>query len=188
MGRLVMFNMVTLDGRFAGPAGELEWHNVDREFVDFAVEQLDTAGLLVFGRKTYELMASFWPSELAYREDPETAKRMNALPKLVVSRGLPAVEWGGTRLLREVRAADFERLKKETKGLVFLFGSAELSRPLVELGLVDEFRLMLNPLVLGSGLPLFEPGRRLELKLLSSRSFANGNLLLCYQPRRATAE
>ena len=100
MGRLILFDLVSLDGFFEAPGHGISWHSVDDEFDRLAIEQLDAAGCLVFGRVTYELMASFWPSEQGMREDPEVARRMNALPKVVFSRTLRSAGWENTAARR----------------------------------------------------------------------------------------
>ena len=183
MRKLFMFNMVSLDGFFAGPNGELDWHNVDGEFNDFAIPQLDEIDTLLFGRITYELMASFWPTEEALRDDPVVAEKMNSLAKVVFSRTLARVDWNNSRLVKENAAEEVAKLKQQPGKDLALFGSANLMASLLPSGLIDEFRVMVNPVVLGSGMPLFSAIRSpLKLKLQKTRSFNNGNVLLYYEP------
>ena len=181
MGRLCMFNLVSLDGFFAGPEGEIDWFQTDEEFDQFAIEHTGQARHLLFGRVTYELMASYWPTDEAAANEPEIARLMNTLPKTVFSRTLREVTWENTRLLRDA-AVEVARLKRETDGDLFLFGSADLAATLTEAGLFDEYRLIVNPVVLGRGKPLFKGDRLLQLRLLGERRFNNGNLLLTYVP------
>jgi dihydrofolate reductase len=181
--RVVLFNMVTLDGYFAGPNGEIDWHHVGEEFNDFAGQQLDSADGLLFGRVTYQLMASYWPTDAAISNDPIIALKMNNLPKVVFSRTLEAVEWNNVSLVKENLAEEIRKLKEQPGKDLLLFGSADLASTLTQLGLIDEYRLMVNPVVLGSGKPLFKDIKKsLDLKLVKTRAFGNGNVLLCYQP------
>jgi dihydrofolate reductase len=179
---VIMFNMMSLDGFFEGPGHNIDWHNVDEEFNEFAIQQLDSAGALIFGRTTYELMASYWPSPAGIKDDPQVAQRMNRLPKIVFSHSLARAEWQNTRLVKSDPAAEIRRLQKEPGGSLFVFGSANLADTLMAQGLIDEFRILVNPLILGSGTPLFQGAAgRIPLRLASCRTFANGNVLLIYQ-------
>jgi dihydrofolate reductase len=188
MGRLAMFNLVSLDGFFAGPDGEIDWFQTDDEFEAFAIEHTGQASGLVFGRVTYELMAGYWPTEQATRTEPEIAELMNTLPKTVFSRTLRDASWSNSRLVREDAAGEVARLKRETPGDLFLFGSADLAETLTDAGLFDEYRLIVNPIVLGRGRPLFRADRRLDLRLTGERRFGNGNVLLTYEPREKAGE
>ncbi|HJW74252.1 MAG TPA: dihydrofolate reductase family protein [Thermoleophilia bacterium] len=188
MGRLSMFNLVSLDGFFAGPGGEIDWFQTDDEFEQFAIEHTGQAQHLLFGRVTYELMASYWPTEEAAASEPEIARLMNTLPKTVFSRTLHEVTWENARLARDGAADEVARLKRETDGDIFLFGSADLAATLTAAGLLDEYRLIVNPVVLGRGKPLFRGDRRLDLRLTGERRFGNGNLLLTYEPTEKADE
>ena len=107
MGKLYAFDMITLDGYFEGPGGDISWHRVDDEFNTFAQEQLQGIGVLLFGRRTYDLMASYWPTPAALSDDAEIAGRMNRLPKAVASRTLTQAEvtWENTRLMGKIGRA-----------------------------------------------------------------------------------
>ena len=183
MGKIIMFNMVTLDGFFAGPNEEIDWHRVDDEFNEFAIAQLNSADGLLFGRVTYQGMASYWPTDAAMKNDPIVAGKMNAMPKIVFSRTLKTAEWNNTRLVKGNIVEEISKLKQQPGKDWLLFGSADLASTLMDLGLIDEFRVMVNPVVLGSGKPLFKGIKdRLNLKLVSAKKFRNGNVLLGYQP------
>lgn len=185
MRKVILFNMVTLDGFFAGPNGEIDWHNVDEEFNDFAIDQLDSAGGIFFGRVTYQLMASYWPTEAAMTSDPIVAGKMNALPKIVFSRTLQKTEWNNSRLVKGNVAEEITKLKQQPGKDLFLLGSADLASTLAQLGLFDEYRVMVNPVVLGGGKPLFKDvHQRLDLKHEKTKTFRNGNVLLYYQPAK----
>jgi dihydrofolate reductase len=183
MARLILFNLVTLDGFFAGPNGEIDWHRVDDEFNEFAVGQLEAAGGLVFGRVTYELMAGYWPSEEGPRDDPLVAAKMNGLPKVVFSRTMERADWANTSLVRGDDAVrEMAGLKKRPGKDLYIFGSADLAGTFTRHRLIDEYRLLVNPVVLGRGRPLFAGARRLDFEHLSTRTFGNGNVLQCYSP------
>ena len=177
--------MVTLDGFFDGPNRDISWHNVDAEFNEFAIEQTGSVGALLFGRVTYELMASFWPTTFALETDPIVADLMNRLPKLVFSTTLAKADWNNTRLIKDHVAEEISQLKQQPGKDLALFGSANLMSALMKLDLIDEHRIMVNPVILGSGTPLFKRAENKQnLKLINTRIFGNGNVLLFYQPDR----
>lgn len=183
MKRLIMFNMISVDGFFEAPGRDINWHTVDEAFNDFAIQQLDAAEGLIFGRVTYQLMAEYWPTPAALQDDPGVATRMNSLPKIVFSRTLDQAEWSNTRLVRGDAVETATRLRQEPGGDWLIFGSANLASALTNHGLIDEYRLMVSPLVLGSGSPLFQDLHdRLALNLADSKVFPNGNILLYYRP------
>ncbi|MEU3273923.1 dihydrofolate reductase family protein [Saccharomonospora sp. NPDC006951] len=187
MGKLYSFIAVSADGYHEAPGRDIGWHHVDEDFDRFSVEQLDATGALAFGRVTYELMASFWPTELAAKEDPEVAGRMNAKPKLVVSKTLRQADWAGTRIVRDDLPGAFARLRRELDGGdIGIFGSSVLTAHLLAEGVLDELRLMVMPVALGAGTPVLaglpSPAR---LDLVATRSFASGNVLHTYRPSGA---
>ena len=188
MRKVLFFMMVTLDGFFEGPNHSIEWHNVDEEFNTFANAQLDSVGTLLFGRVTYELMAAYWPTPSAAKDDPEIAEKMNRMPKIVFSRTLKNAAWQNTRLVKENIAEEISKLKAEPGKDLILFGSSDLAVTLIQSGLIDEFRIMLNPVVLGKGTALFNGIREsLNLRLLKTQAFQSGNVLLYYQPEMKPA-
>jgi dihydrofolate reductase len=185
MRKLFSFNLVTLDGFFEGPDQDISWHNVDNEFNEFAIQQASTLDTILFGRVTYELMASYWPTPAAQADDPIVAELMNRLPKIVFSRTPQKVEWHNTRLVKDGVAEEITKLKQQPGQDLAVFGSANLLSTLVQMDLVDEHRIMVNPVVLGSGTPLFQGIKdKLLLKLRETRTFRSGNVLLYYQPVR----
>jgi dihydrofolate reductase len=180
--QVILFNMVTLDSRFEGPNGEIDWHNVDAEFNHFAVEQLQTVDTLLFGRKTYQLMESFWPTKQAKEQSPVIAALMNNTEKIVCSKTLANVAWSNSRLVNNIKE-ELLNLKNKSGKDIMIFGSANLSKTLIKLGLIDELRLMVNPVVLGKGKPFFRGVKgQLNLHLLKVRMFNSGNILLYYKP------
>ena len=176
---IASFIMVTLDGFFDGDQPwDLSWHRTDEEFNSFASEQLDEFDALVFGRATYEGMAQYWPTEDAVKTDPEVAGRMNDSPKIVVSRTLnkPEPAWSNTTLVKD--AAELRSQKN-----LLVLGSAVLTTSLLEAGLLDQLRIMVNPVLIGSGRSLASSAKGpIALRLHARREFGNGNVLLTYAP------
>ena len=176
--------LTSLDGYFEGPDRDINWHNVDDEFNEFAIQQTGEFGLLLFGRVTYELMAGYWPTDSAKRDDPIIAGLMNKLPKIVFSKTLEKVEWENTRLVKENIEEEVLKLKQQPGKDIAIFGSSDLTVALAELDLVDEYRIMLNPVVLGDGKPLFKGIQgKLEMRLTKTKTFKSGNILLYYEPK-----
>jgi dihydrofolate reductase len=183
MKNVFLFNMITLDGFFAGPSGDIDWHVTDEEFDQFAMEQLRETDTLLFGRVTYELMASYWPTDEAKANEPRVAKAMNEQSKIVFSRTLKGVGWDNSRLVSEHVEEEVRNLKQQPGKDIAIFGSANLAASLIPSGLIDEFRVIVNPVVLGQGKPLFEGIKApLRLKHIKTRTFKSGNVLLCYEP------
>ncbi len=173
--------MMTLDGFFEGPKQQLDWHNVDKEVHEFIANQLNTVDALLFGRITYQMMAGFWPT--AAESDPLIAGKMNSLSKLVFSRTLEKVEWNNSTLIKRDIVKEVSKLKDQPGKDIALFGSAVVLSALMEADLIDEHRIMINPIVLGDGNPLFKKmERKHKLKLLRTKTFRSGNVLLYYQP------
>jgi dihydrofolate reductase len=183
MRKLSVFMMVSLDGYYEGPKKEIDWHNVDAEFNEFAAEQLDAMDTILFGRVTYQMMAGYWPTVEGIHDDPIIAGKMNRFPKLVFSKTLREVEWNNSKLISDDIPNEVLKLKQQSGKDLVIFGSGILVTSLSNLGLMDEYRIMVNPVVLGGGTPLFHGiNERLRLRLLSTRTFRNGNVLLTYQP------
>ena len=179
-----MFVMVSVDGYFEGPNHELGWHNVDEEFNEFAAKQLDEMDRLLFGWKTYEMMADYWPTSAAEADDPIIGQKMNEMPKIVFSREPKELVWQNTRLITHRVAEEIADLKNEPGKDLLLLCSSNMAVSLIEMGLLDEIRIMISPVVLGQGHTLFGGIiERLHLKLISTRTFKSGNVLLSYQPQ-----
>ncbi|PZS34985.1 MAG: deaminase [Pseudonocardiales bacterium] len=185
MPRKIVFMLsVSLDGYFAGPAGELDWHQVDDELHEHFNEVLAPMGAFLNGRVMYEEMAQFWPTA---DQDPASTPTMadyariwRDMPKIVYSRTLQRAGWNAT-VVREVVASEVVALKAQPGGDLAL-GGPDLAAEFIRQDLVDEFRLYVHPVVLGRGRPLFPPaGPRLDLRLAETRQFGNGVVLLRYE-------
>ncbi len=174
--------MMSLDGYFEGPGHDLSWHNVDTEFNDFAINQLHEVDTLLFGRKTYDMMASYWPAEAAIADDPVVAKLMNDTPKVAFSHDELKAAWQNTQVSDDA-VAKVQKLKTEPGKDIAIFGSNNLCVSLMGGSLVDEFRLMVNPIAIGKGTALFTGlANKLAFKHIGTWEFKNGNILLTYQP------
>ncbi|MCY1083489.1 dihydrofolate reductase family protein [Archangium lansingense] len=186
MRRVVVFNNVSLDGYFVDANGDMSWaHGVaqDDEWNEFVSGNASGEGELLFGRKTYEMMASFWPTPLAAQQYPAVAEGMNKLPKVVFSRTLDKATWSNTRLVKGGLEDEIRRMKGEPGKDMTILGSGTIVSQLAQAGLIDEYQLVVNPIVLGQGRTMFEGlEEKLPLKRTQTRAFGNGVVLLCYEP------
>ena len=190
MRKVVFFMMTTLNGLYergrwdVDPNG-IDWHQTDEEFEAFAAAQLGDADTILFGRVTYEGMATYWPTDEAIASDPEVAEKMNALPKVVFSRTLASVDWENSRLAGPDVAGEIRRLKALPGKDIIILASSDLAASLAADDLIDEYRIMLNPVLIGRGKPVFAGlASDVRLTLLATRTFGNGNVLLTYAPAR----
>jgi dihydrofolate reductase len=183
MTTVVSFIVTSLDGFYQDTNGEFDWLIPDEDFNDFAVRQLDEADTLGFGRATYEHMAAYWPTEQARVNDSAITSRMNSKPKVVFSRTLEHAGWSKTSIIAGEAVARIEAMRTATGGDLLVLGSARLTADFAAAGVLDELRVMVCPIVLGSGRALFEGLKdRIPLTLLRSRQFDSGNVLLTYRP------
>jgi dihydrofolate reductase len=165
--------------------GDMSWaHNKDPEFDAFVEGNASAGGELLFGRITYELMASYWPTPLAMENDPVVAKGMNSLPKVVFSRTMDKASWSNTKLVKGDLAAEVRKMKKGPGKDMVIMGSGSIVSQLAHEGLIDEYQVVVVPVVLGDGRTMFEGIKgKLKLKLTKTRAFGNGNVYLCYEPK-----
>lgn len=178
MRRLFVSNLMSLDGFFEGPHGEFDWPVVEEEFLGYAREMLRTVDTILFGRRTYLHMAAYWPA--APRD--EIAEQMNNLHKVVFSRTLERAEWNNSELVRSDAAEEVAKLKRQSGKDLVILGSASLASSLLEANLIDEYRIILEPVVLGRGNPLFKSIReRIKMKLTGTRVLGTGVVVLYYQ-------
>jgi dihydrofolate reductase len=185
MGHLIVFNNISLDGYICDSNGDMSWaHSTDPEWNEFVSGNARGGGTLVFGRVTYDMMASYWPTPMAAQSMPEVAERMNTLPKVVFSRTMDKAAWQNTRLVKSDIVAEVRRMKKAGEEMAIM-GSGSIVAQLAPEGVIDEYQVVVHPVVLGSGKTMFQGVRRtLRLKLKSSRTFKNGNVFACYEPAR----
>jgi dihydrofolate reductase len=184
MRKLVVFNNVTLDGYFTNKNGDMSWaHRDDPEWNAFTAENAKGGGVLLFGRITYELMASFWPTPMAMEIMPDVAKGINNMPKIVFSRTLDQASWNNTKLVKSGLVEEVQKMKNEPGEDMVILGSGSIVSQLSEHRLIDEYQIVVIPIILGQGRTMFEGmTEKLALKRTKTRTFENGNVLLCYAP------
>jgi dihydrofolate reductase len=174
---------VSADGFFEGPNHDISWHNFDEEFGDLSIRQLNEIDAIMFGRATYEVMARYWPTDIGRRDSPVIAQMMNNKPKFVFSRTLEKADWQNTTLIKDKVAEEVRKIKEEPGKDIAIFGSSNLCVSFLEMGLLDELRIVVNPVVLGDGTRLFQGLRnKINLRLDKATPFKNGNVLLQYHP------
>ena len=184
---LSVFNHVSLDGYFTDTNGDMSWaYADDPEWNAYMAENASGEGRLVLGRETYDMMASFWPTPAAIETLPDVANSINAMPKLVFSRTLGEAAWQNTTVLKGELTTEMRRLKAEPGLDMTILGSGSIVAQLAQEGLIDEYQIVVNPVVVGKGRTLFEgvTGRP-ALKLVEARSFTNGKVVLRYVPASA---
>jgi dihydrofolate reductase len=183
MRKIVVFNNVTLDGYYTGLDGDMSWaHKFDPEWQQFTNENAKGSAVLAFGRKTYDMMAGYWPTPMAIKNMPTVAEAMNKQPKLVFSRTMSEAKWNNTRLIQGDLATEARKLKEESGDDIVIMGSGNLISQLAQLKLIDEYQIALTPIVIGKGKSMFDGVDKTNLKLTKSRAFGNGTVMLWYQP------
>lgn len=182
MRRIVAVEFMSLDGFFEGPkADDFGWFaGVNAEVAGDPRVSIDT---ILLGRRTYEHMIAYWPTATGH--DPIT-ETMNTLPKIVFSRTLSKVEWGkwnNAKLVKEIVAEEINRMKQQPGKDMIILGSGEIVSTLHKLGLIDEYRIFLQPVLLGGGKPLFRNLKdRQKLELVETKTFKGGTVGLTYRP------
>lgn len=184
MPKLTVFNTVSLDGYFTDAKGDMSWaHKQDAEWNAFVSGNAQLDARLVFGRVTYEMMAGFWPTPMALEVAGAVADRMNSLPKVVFSRTLNDATWNNTTLVKTDIVAAMRAMKREPGPDLLIFGSGTIVAQFAQEGLIDEYQIVVSPIVLGRGRTMFDGvTQRLSLRRTRTMSFANGNVVLWYEP------
>ena len=187
MRRLSVFNQISVDGYFRTPSGDISWLHQqpddDEEFKQFTINNSAGDYALLFGRKTYEQMASFWPTPAAAKRFPEVAKHMNQRPKFVVSKTLCKPEWQNTTVISGDLVSETQRLKAQAGVPIVILGSGSIVSQLAQAGLIDEYQILIMPVVLGEGVTMFEGAKEtMNLALVRARSFRNGKAFHVYVP------
>jgi dihydrofolate reductase len=191
MRKIITTTWVTLDGFIAGPNGEMDWIGelYDDAMSTYENNLVSEADTLLLGRVTYQSFAGSWPyvpdNPNASEDEKAYARQLNAMRKLVFSRTLESVEWNNSTLLKEVVPEEIEQLKHEPGRDIVIYGSASLVRTLTNVGLIDEYQILVHPVILGSGKPLFQDiQHQVKLKLVNTKTHPSGVVVLSYQPER----
>ena len=186
MRKLIVFNHVTLDGYFVSANGDMNWArngNDDPEYSAFVAENAKGGGELLFGRITYDLMASYWPTPIADQHHPDVAKGMNSMPKVVFSRTLDHASWNNTKIVKGDIVSEVRKMKNESGPGMAIMGSGSIISQLAPEHLIDEYQVMVDPVALGKGRTMFEGIQEmLSLKLTGTQPFKNGKVFLCFEP------
>jgi dihydrofolate reductase len=185
MRNLVAFMHVSLDGFVANARGEMDWITIDDEVFKDAIMLADNADTALFGRVTYQMMESYWPTVLSNDSSTdlelEHAKWMEDTNKIVFSETLEKVEWKNTRLINKNIPQEIIRLKQHPGKKLMIFGSPRLTHSFIQWDLIDEYRININPVILGSGIPLFNVPARINLELIATKNFKSGVVGLHYK-------
>jgi dihydrofolate reductase len=184
MRKLVVFNGVSVDGYFTDPKGDMSWaHHNDPEWNAFVAGNAQGESVMVFGRITYQMMASYWPTPAALQSNRVVAERMNSAQKVVFSRTLDTTTWNNTKLVKSDLPGEIRKMKQQDGEGMIIFGSGTVVSQLAQEGLIDEYQFVVSPIVLGKGRTMFEGvTKRLNLKRTKVRAFENGSIFVCYEP------
>ena len=185
MRRLVLFMHVSVDGFVGGPNGEMDWIHVDEDMFEYAGQQTDNADTALYGRRTFEMMQSYWPTAAdlpnATKHDIQHSQWYSSVEKLVVSRTMQN-EFKNVTMLRENIADKVAKHKQESKRNILIFGSPSAVHLLMHHNLIDDYWLFINPVILGGGIPLFKDVQeRLKLKLVWNKIFDSKVVGLHYE-------
>lgn len=186
MRKLTLFMHVSLDGFVAGPKGEMDWINVDDEIFEYAGNRTNEADTALYGRVTYEMMDSYWPTAAdqpnATKHDIEHSRWYNNVEKVVLSKTLQGQQRKNTKIISDNLSGQITALKQQPGKDILIFGSPSASYALMQEGLIDDFWLFINPVVLGQGIPLFKNVKvPLRLTLATSKAFPSGVVCMHYQ-------
>ena len=186
MRKLIVFNHISIDGYFTGENGDFKWAhtgNDDPEYAAFVAGNASGEGQLLFGRVTYDLMAGYWPTAMAEQHDSVVAKGMNNMQKVVFSRTMEKALWNNTKLIKTDIVSAIRKMKNKPGPGMVIMGSGSIISQLASEQIIDEYQIIVNPVALGKGRTMFDGvNKMLSLKLMSSRTFQNGKVFLCFEP------
>jgi len=184
MRRILVFDNLSMDGLFCDANGSVDWAKRDnQELTEYVTQTRGDIATYLFGKNTYQMFASFWPTPAGKAASPYFAKILSEGQKIVFSRTLEKAEWENTVIEPAADRQTIEKLKGSKGGDCLVFGSGRLVRELTQQGLIDEYQLVMNPVILGGGRSLFSPlPKSVELHLLEAKPFKNGTVLLRYRP------
>jgi len=186
MRKLNSFTFITLNGYYKGANEDIGWHKQfqGEEENKYSGDSVKSDNILLFGRTTYEMMASWWPSDEARKQMPELAEGMNKAEKIVFSKTLQHAEWENTKVISGDLIAEVNKLKQESPKDMTILGSGSVLAQLAQFGLINEFKIMIDPIVIPSGTTLFNTIKEpLGLKFISGKTFKGGSVLVRYRPK-----
>ena len=176
---------MTLNGFYKDAQEGIYWHQHEKEESDFSADMLTYNSILLFGRKTYDMMVSFWPTQMAIESMPQVANGMNKAEKIVFSKTLQKADWNNTSIIKENIAEEIKKLKATPGKNLTILGSGSILTQFAEQGLIDEYQIMIDPIAIGKGTPMFKDLKNdLELTLTRTKIFKSGSVLLCYEPKK----
>ena len=186
MRKLIVFNHISLDGYFVDANGSMAWAKMEKndpEYDAFVAGNASGDGTLLFGRVTYELMVKFWPTPMAKQHDPVVAEGMNNMPKFVFSRTMDKASWNNTMVIKGDLISEVKKMKQQAGSGIAILGSGTIVSRLAQAGLIDEYHVVVNPIILGKGRTMFEGVKNMvNLKLTNARSFKSGKVFAAYEP------
>ncbi|WP_372773039.1 dihydrofolate reductase family protein [Mangrovibacterium sp.] len=184
MRKITAFIFTSLNGYYQGADGNIDWHSNGSEEIEFAQTKLQEGKTLLFGRRTYELIRNFWVGPMAYELFPAVALRLNQTEKLVCSNTLKQTEWNNTSILSDDIVSQIKKIKETEGENITLMGSGSLLKQLAEADLIDEYEIMIDPVILGSGKTIFEGiNKELNLQITDARLFRESGTLVLYYKR-----
>jgi dihydrofolate reductase len=183
MRKLSVFNFISIDGYYKDLQNDISWHRHGGEESEYSEQSLEAENILLFGRITYGMMAGFWPTPDAIKNIPLVAERMNRSEKIVFSNTLENAEWNNTSIVKGDIAAQIRELKKTPGKDLTILGSGSIVTQFANSGLIDGYEIMIDPVALGGGTPLFQGLKsKLDMRLVNTRTFSSGVITLSYEP------
>ncbi|MGZ3756009.1 MAG: dihydrofolate reductase family protein [Mucilaginibacter sp.] len=183
MRKLSAFTFVSLDGYYKGLNEDISWNKHGQEEAEFSAKNLEANHILLFGRVTYNMMADFWTTQAAWESLPIVAKGMNEAEKIVFSNTMDKADWVNTKVINNNIVNKTRELKNQPGKDMTILGSGSILNQFAEAGLIDEYQIMIYPIAIGTGISLFGGIKNtLSLKLIGTRTFESGTVVLSYQP------
>lgn len=187
MAKLTVFNFISINGFYKGINEDISWHRHNPEGAALSEEGLSSGNILIFGRVTYHMMESFWPTPMAAEQLPKVAEGMNAAEKIVFSRTMKSAAWNNTRVLHGDLENVITLMKETSEKDMTILGSGSIVTQCAEHDLIDLYQIMIDPVALSQGTPLFYGiSREMDFNLVNTRVFGSGTVLLSYEPFKAS--
>jgi dihydrofolate reductase len=185
--KIIVSEWITLDGYISGPENSLNWILGDDELGDYELDLMGKADALLLGRTTYDMLGSYWPNvpnnPNAIEFDKKQARLLNAAQKIVFSKTMKNGDWKETTIIQDLTPEAVEKLKEQPGKDIVIYGSSTIVQQLTEMGLVDEYQLLVHPTILGEGKQLFKGGVHAKLQLVDVKKFRSGVTVLTYSPK-----